>query len=302
MSRWRRYNWTMTTDTVRDYLSAQLPLDLSAQQHFRLLRTVFALVFISSVVIHLLDQQAGTLPGMLIHATTIGLLYTIGVGLATGLLHGLRKTMRYVHVWHVWSVSLVGFILGYYVLPVDALVAVLLGGDANDHIGTMGFFRLLPIWFLLTYLIVQPYLSEGLRLELARLRDINEMLEARTTRPGRTGQVVRFESGRTEFTLSTEAIRNVVVDDHYCYVHFRENDGYAKRDLALPLRDVMGLLPKGFVQVHRSHVVNLDHIASIEKRGRSIHLSLDGGYEVPVSRHRLEEVLPQIRQQIGSRT
>jgi len=289
----------MTTDTVRDYLSSQLPLDLSAQQHFRLLRTVFALVFISTVVIHLLDQQEGTLIDILIHATTIGLLYAIGIGLATALLHGLRKTMRHVFVWHVWIVSLVGFILGYYFLPLDDLVARLLASDTNDHIGALGFFRLLPIWFLLTYLIVQPYLNEGLISELARLRDINEMLEARTTGLGGTGQSVRFESGRTEFTLNADAIRNVVVDDHYCYVHYRHDDRYAKRDLAMPLRDVLGLLPTGFVQVHRSHIVNLDHIVSIDRRGRSIHLSLDGGYEVPVSRHRLEEVLPQIRQQIG---
>jgi len=289
----------MTTDTVRDYLSTQLPLDLSAQQHFRLLRTVFALVFISSVVIHLLDQQEGTLLGMLIHATTIGLLYAIGIGLATALLHGLRNTMRYVYVWHVWTVSLTGFILGYYFLPLDDLVAGLLGVDTNDHIGALGFFRLLPIWFLLTYLIVQPYLNEGLRSELSRLREINEILEGRNKSPGRTDQLVHFESGRTEFALNADDIRNIVVEDHYCYVHYRHNDGFAKRDLALPLRDVLGLLPSDFVQVHRSHIVNLHHIASIKRRGRRIHLILDGGYEAPVSRHRLEEVLPVIRQQIG---
>lgn len=300
MQGWRRYNRTMTTDLVRDYLSTKLPLAINAQQHFRLLRTVFALVFISAVVIHLLDQQEGTPRGMLVHATIIGLLYAIGVGLATALLYGLRNTMRSVHVWHVWTVSLTGFILGYYFLPVDDLIAGLLGVNTANHIGAQGFFRLLPIWFLLTYLIVQPYLNEGLRSELARLREINEMLEARNSRPEQAGQLVDFASGRTEFTLKADAIRNVVVEDHYCYVHYRHNDGYAKRDLAMPLRDVLGLLPSGFVQVHRSHIVNLNHIASIKRRGRSIHLTLDGGYEVPVSRHRLEEVLPQIRQQLGN--
>jgi len=290
----------MTTDTVRDYLSTQLPLDLSAQQHFRLLRTVFVLVFMSTVVIHLLDQQDGTLLGILIHATTIGLLYAIGIGLATALLHALRNFMRYVYVWHVWTVSFTGFVLGYYFLPLDDLVAGLLGVEPSDHIGALGFFRLLPIWILLTYLIVQPYLNEGLRSELSRLRDINEFLEGRSKRPGRSDQLVHFESGRTEFTLNADVIRNIVVEDHYCYVHFRDDDSFAKRDLALPLRDVLGLLPQGFVQVHRSHIVNLDYIESIRRRGRRIHLVLDGGYEVPVSRHRLENVLPLIRQQIGN--
>lgn len=296
----RRYNWTMTTDTVRDYLSAQLPLELNAQQHFRLLRTVFVLVFISSVVIHLLNQRESTLLGMLVHATTIGLLYSMGVGAATALLYGLRNAVRYVHVWHVWAVSLTGFILGYYFLPLDDLVTGLLGVDTEDHVGALGFFRLLPVWFLLTFLIVQPYLNESLRSELARLRDVNEMLERRNRIPDRTDQLVHFASGRTEFKLQADVIRNVAVDDHYCYVHYRRDDGYAKRDLAVPLRDVLALLPSDFVQVHRSHLVNLNHIASITRRGRSIYLTLNGDYEVPVSRHRLEQVLPLIRQQIGN--
>lgn len=284
----------MTIDAIRDYLSTQLPLELNAQQHFRLLRNVFALVFISTIVIHLLDQQDSTLPGLLIHATTIGILYAIGVGLAAALLYALRNTMRHVHVWHVWVVLLTGFILGYYFLPLDDLITGLLGADTNNHIGALGFFRLLPIWFLVTYLIVQPYLDQGLRSELTRLREINESLEGRDKSPGRTDQSVHFESGRTAFILNADEIRNIVVEDHYCYVHFRHNDGYAKRDLAMPLRDVSKLLPSDFVQVHRSHIVNPDRIASIKRRGRSIHLALDGGFDVPVSRHRLEEVLPLI--------
>ena len=85
------------------------------------------------------------------------------------------------------------------------------------------------------------------------------------------------------------------MDDHYCYVHYRQGDTYTKRDLGLPLREVAALLPEEFVQVHRSHIVNLGHIASIKRRGRSIYLALMGDYEVPVSRHRLEDVLPMIR-------
>jgi len=285
---------------VRDYLNTQLPLELNAQLHFRLLRNVFVLVFMSSVVIHLLDQQAGSLPGMLIHATTIGLLYTIGIGVAATLLYWLRNTMRHVHVWHVWTVTFVGFILGYYFLPLDNLVAGLLRVDTEGHVGAMGFFRLLPIWFLLTYLIVQPYLNESLRSELARLRDVNEMLERRNRTPDRSGQLVHFESGRTAFTLDADVIRNVAVEDHYCYVHYRHEGGYAKRDVAVPLRDVLELLPSGFVQVHRSHIINLRHIDSIKRRGRSLYLALGGDYDVPVSRHRLDKVLPLIRQQIGN--
>lgn len=235
---------------------------------------------------------------MMVHATTIGLLYAVGIGLATMLLYWLRNAIGHVHVWHVWAVTFVGFVLGYYFLPLDEFLAGTLGIDTAEHVAPIGFFRLLPIWFLLTYLIVQPYLNQSLRSELDRLREVNALLEGRNRGGARAGQSVKFASGRTEFALDADAIRNVVVDDHYCYVHYRDDDDYRKRDLALPLREIAALLPPDFVQVHRSHIVNLQHIASIKRKGRSICLTLDGDYEVPVSRHRLDTVLPMIRRQI----
>ncbi|MGI9288289.1 MAG: LytR/AlgR family response regulator transcription factor [Pseudomonadales bacterium] len=291
----------MTMKDLRNYLSAVLPLELNPQRHFRLLRTVFALVFVSTVVIHLLLQQDETLPGMLIHATIIGLIYTVAVGLATALLYALRNTAQQVQVWHLWAASLAGYVLGYYFLPLDAVLIWLLGVDTGNQLGTMGFLQLLPVWFLVTYLFVQPYLNEGLKLEIARLQEINALLERRDLNERRTGQQpIRFESGRTDFTLNADTIRNVVVQDHYCYVHYQHNGGYAKRDLAMPLRDVLALLPSEFVRVHRSHVVNLEHIASISRKNRSIRVLLDSDYEVPVSRHRLEEVLPLLRQRVAA--
>ena len=291
----------MTVEGLHNYLSARLPLQLSAQQHFRLLRTMFALVFASTVVIHLLIQQDEPLLDMLTHATTIGLLYVIGVGIATVLLHTLRDARQGVRVWHLWFASMVGFVLGYYFVPLDRLITWLLEVDTDIHTTAMEFWQLLPVWFLATYLFVHPYLNEGLKSELVRLQDINALLEQRDPALEQPRQqLIRFESGRTEFSLEADSIRNVVVEDHYCYVHYEHDGAFAKRDLAMPLRDVQALLPSGFVQVHRSHIVNLAHIASIRRKNRSIRVILDSGYEVPVSRHRLDEVLPVLRQRIAS--
>ena len=291
----------MTTKGLRNYLSATLPLELNSQQYFQLLRVVFALVFASTVVIHLLIQEGNTLVGTFVHATTIGLIYTVGVGLATALLYALRNATKQVRVWHLWAASLAGYILGYYFLPLNDLVIWLLSVGPDDQVGTMGFLQLLPVWFLVTYLFVQPYLNEGLKSELFRLQEINALLEGRDLSARRAAhQLIRFESGRTEFTLNANTIRNVVVEDHYCYVHYQYGGGYVKRDLAMPLHDVLALLPSDFVRVHRSHVVNFEHIVSINRRNRSIRVILDGDYKVPVSRHRLEEVLPLLRQQIAT--
>jgi len=289
----------MTNEAVRDYLSTQLPLELNTQQHFRLLRTVFALVFASAVVIHLLIQQEDSLLSMLIHTAAIGLVFTVGVGLATGLLYALRNTMQHVRVWHIWAASLAGFILGYYFLPLDFFITWLPAIATNDHVGSFGLLRLLPIWCLVTYLIVQPYMGESLKLELARLRDINELLQGRTLSDRPTDPLIRFESGKTDFALPANTIRNVVVEDHYCYVHYRHNEGFAKRDLARPIRDVLALLPADFVQVHRSHIINVQHISSLVRENRRIHVLLDSGFKAPVSRHRLQEVLPLLQRQIA---
>lgn len=296
-----RYHSPMTMEDLQNYLSTRLPLQLNARQHFRLLTMVFALVFASTVVIHVLIQQNQTLPGMLIHATTIGIIYVVGIGLATTLLYALRGATETVRVWHIWVASLAGFILGYFFLPVDDLLTWLFGTNTDDHAGPLQFTQLVPVWFLLTYLFVNPYLNQGLKQELVRLRDVNELLQRRDLGTAQTDpQVISFESGRTRFVLGANTIRNVAVDDHYCYVHYAHGDGYAKRDLGMPLRDVQTLLPPFFVRVHRSHIVNLRHIVSIRRKNRSIRLVLDSGYEVPVSRHRLDEVLPLLRQQIAS--
>lgn len=76
-------------------------------------------------------------------------------------------------------------------------------------------------------------------------------------------------------------------------MHFQHNDRYAKRELATPLRDVKTLLPSHFVQVHRSHIVNLKHIVTVRRKHRSIRLILDSGYEeTPCNSCRLRHAAP----------
>ena len=288
----------MPIERLHNYMSAKLPLELSARQHLRLLPWMFALAFGGSIGIDLLLRVDTTLPAMIAHATVIGLVYAIGFALATALLRAVRGVASGVRVWHMWTVSLIAFVLGYYFLPLNDLIASLSDVTTGGHAAAIGFSQLLPVWLLLTYLFVQPYLNEALTAELARLRDINALLQAGDRGPSHGDAQVRFRAGRTDFTLSASSIRNVAVDDHYCYVHYQRDGGYAKRDLAMPLRDLRKLLPDDFVQVHRSHIVNLRHVESVSRKNRQVFLILDGGYEVPVSRHRLEQVLPRIRARV----
>ncbi len=286
-------------ERLRSYLDAVLPLHLGTAQYLRLFRAVFVLIFASSVVLHLLLQDAMQPLQTLVHAVSIGAAYTVVVALACAAVYVSGKAIERIRVWHIWSVSLVVFVVGYYLLPLDNLAAWIPDHGAGGHANDVDFLQLLPVWALVTYFFIQPYLTEGLTAELVKLRDINALLEAGAPGVSDVEAPIRFQSGKTSFTLEAQSIRNIAVDDHYCYVHYRQDDRYAKRDLAMPLRDALSLLPTEFVQVHRSHIVNLRHIQSVRRKNRGIRLVLDGDFEVPVSRHRLDQVLPSLRQQLA---
>lgn len=283
-------------ENLRTYLDTTLPWDVGTSQYLRLLGTVFVLISASSVLLHLLLRDTAQPLQLLFHASLIGATYSVAVGLACAVLYASRTTIYRVLVWHVWLTSFVAFAVGYFLLPIDSLSGWASSGAASGHTGNISFFQLLPIWGLVTYFFVRPYLAEGLRSELARLRDVNALLAAGSLNSESTANPIRFRLGKTDFVLDAGSIRNITVDDHYCYVYFRHNDGYAKRDLAMPLRDISALLPSEFAQVHRSHVVNLRHVRSLIRKNRNIRLILAGDFEVPVSRHRLNRVLPLLHQ------
>lgn len=285
-------------ESVRNYLGATLPWDVGASQYFRLFGTIFALIFAGSVFVHVLLQDAARPLQMLFHAAGVALAYTVAVGLACAAVYALRNAVRRLLVWHIWIASFVAFVAGYYLLPPDGFAVWIPDDSASAHTDKISFFQLLPIWILVTYFFVQPYLTESLRSELTKLRDVNALLEAGSRNVVGAADPIRFQSGKMDFVLDASSIRNVIVDDHYCYVHYRHNDGYGKRDLAMPLRDISALLPSDFVQVHRSHIVNLRQVRSIRRKNRSIRLVLAGDFEVPVSRHRLDQILPLLRQQL----
>ncbi len=285
----------MTLEGVQNYFIATLPVELNARNQLRLLRLVFGLVFACAVAVHLLVRTGSGLLDTILHAATIGLVYAVSVGLVSLLLPFLRHHAPGLQVWQIWIVSAVGLVIGFYFVPFVDLVGWLIGRDVALHDEPLGFLQLLPVWVLVTYLFVQPYMNDALRLELDRLREVNSLLARRDTVPLRSSSTsVLFESGRTSFRLDARNVRNVHVDDHYCYVHYRRDGGFAKRDLAMPLRDVLAILPEYFIRVHRSHVVNVGHVTSVRRKGRNIRLVLTDGFEVPVSRHRLDEVLPHL--------
>lgn len=93
------------------------------------------------------------------------------------------------------------------------------------------------------------------------------------------------QDGNTHF-VAVENIVAVHANSHYTYVF----DGSAKLFCPLAISDVEQRLdPNRFVRVHRSHIVNVDHVAGLKRSGDNglIELVGNGGYTIPVSRGRL---------------
>lgn len=73
--------------------------------------------------------------------------------------------------------------------------------------------------------------------------------------------------------------------ENYIAVYTREN----KWVTHATLRSVQALLPAGFIQPHKSWLVNTAHITAVE--GNMLHC---GGYLVPISKYQKDEVLGKI--------
>jgi NO-binding membrane sensor protein with MHYT domain len=94
--------------------------------------------------------------------------------------------------------------------------------------------------------------------------------------------------------LSSEDILSVKANAHYTTVF----DGQADHFCNLSITEVAERLdPKRFVRVHRSFIVNRDHVAAFRRHGDQGLLELDcqPPFRVPVSRGRV----PQVRQLLG---
>ena len=84
-------------------------------------------------------------------------------------------------------------------------------------------------------------------------------------------------------------ISHITIEDHYSRIFLKDGDGLTNVLIRTPLEELVQKLPKNrFLQIHRSHVVNLEHVSRLRKNGRQTKVALDRyGLELPVSRYRL---------------
>ena len=94
--------------------------------------------------------------------------------------------------------------------------------------------------------------------------------------------------GNTIVPVGLDRVSRLEADGDYVVAHV----GGSRHLLHLSLsRLVTRLDPRRFAQVHRAHVVNLDHVRAFKRDGRgNLEAELNDGTRVPVSRARAQEL------------
>ena len=87
-------------------------------------------------------------------------------------------------------------------------------------------------------------------------------------------------------------ITHVTVEDHYCRIHFVDQEGPRNVFVCMPLKNLKQKLPaSGFTQIHRSHLVNLAQVTEVKRSGRRYLAVLAAArVELPISRQRWSEL------------
>ena len=94
--------------------------------------------------------------------------------------------------------------------------------------------------------------------------------------------------GNATVVLPVDRVTRLEADGDYVVAHA----GGARHLLHLSLSSLLARLdPKRFTQVHRAHVVNLDHVRAFKRDTRgNVEAELNDGTRVPVSRARAQEL------------
>ncbi|MCF8035045.1 MAG: LytTR family transcriptional regulator [Desulfarculaceae bacterium] len=86
-------------------------------------------------------------------------------------------------------------------------------------------------------------------------------------------------------------ITHVTVEDHYCRVHYLDSQGPGNLFACMTLKSLAEQLPeKDFIQIHRSHLVNLRYVSGLKRsEGQYLAVLPASGAELPISRRRRAE-------------
>lgn len=179
--------------------------------------------------------------------------------------------------------------VGMIVAGLFVLMLFLWRADALDR----GYF--LFIAALLAGLIAEQVLGlRHLYAGLATERERNEALAQRLAATDETGaSIVTFRDGAAVYRFRERDVVRISAADDYCELTLTHRQPLLVGET---LKALASSLPERFLRVHKSHIVNLAHVASIApKEGGGHELLLADGTSTPIGRTYRDAVLNRLR-------
>jgi len=108
---------------------------------------------------------------------------------------------------------------------------------------------------------------------------------------------LKLEDSHGNGIIALADITHVTVEDHYCRINCSTSKGLKGAMVRLPLKHLIQKLPQEyFLKIHRSHIVNLGHVARLTKTGRDFKVLLKAfGVQLPVSRSRYKDLQHRLK-------
>lgn len=256
-----------------------------------------ALVTLVAVVfVHLFAGPVEPVTSFAAHALLITTAYTIAFALTY---LALQRVRRFSLVQALPPPLLIAGMSAVACLAGSAALSALkdaggaLGGVIDVHDDANWVLKLIPLWLVMTAVLYQSERTRLLEVELRRLGQSRAKFRAQETPaplPSDSARVIEIGAGKALQVLRTDAVSYIMAVENYCEVHFAGSAGQKPLMVRATLASVVGQLPANFVRTHRSHVVNLAFIESIDKLGRGYAAALTDRRSVPVSRGNVDEV------------
>ncbi len=271
--------------TLQAHFSQAIQLTLQSPQ--KLYRYLWIIILVSgaTIALHQFIHGNGSMLDLLEHALLIGVCYCLGVILLEHTIFSLFGKFRTfkLSVVRVWQFSLLILILGYLALipysHTETFTQLHLQLDLTDPI--YSFFKFLPIWVILTALLVQMALT------------VNPGKDQPNSPKRLMLDSITLESQNGPVKIDMDQIVYIQVVEHYCHIHLHTPMSRKNR---LVIHSSLSALDSqlskdSFVRIHRSYVVNREYIKSIKRHGRDYRLLLSHAEnQLPVSRGNIETV------------
>ena len=284
----------MNIQSLKDYLSAQLPNASCRKVYGFGALYLFLLIVTATTCVDLVSGVPITFRQALLFGCLKAGAYVSGIGLATLVVFGLTGRFRAntpIPVATIWIISFLGYLTGFLLLaPYRAQY-----GHLSYHGSASGwelFVRLIPVWGIFTYLLIQQCLKRSLEQALRRFdRSRDEEIHTPLSDKGLMAPAEETTDfgGQLRHPIQTVNILFVHIIEHYAYITVVDGVESKVVELKASLNSLKRYLPDPpFAQPHRSYLVNTSHVSGIKKQGREAVITFrQSAQEIPVSRYRL---------------